>query len=198
MITAKIDGRTVKIPTQWSEVTYRDFIELSVLKNDLVAQLAYLMGMTKDEFSNGTFSESLDSIFVTTKFLTKCPIRQYPETLGVYTPGRDIRTMAQLNAISEECEVNVKTEDTRGKMQGLARIAAIQCQGLDEPFDAEKARYLGETFMSLPCLEVYETGFYFFAKAMSLVYRKDVEFFRPGFKFDNRKPSFFSRLWQSR
>lgn len=196
MITAKIDGREVKIPTQWNEVPYRDFIELTLMKNDLIAQLAYLMGLTKQEMENGTFNESLDAIFVATKFLTKCPVRQYPKTLGQYKPGRDIRTMAQLNAISEECELNVKTEDTRGKMQGLARIAAIQCQGLNEPFDAEKARYLGETFMSLPAIEVYETGYYFFAKAMSLVYRKDVEFFRPGFKFDNRKPSLLSRLWR--
>lgn len=198
MIHASIDGRKVAIPTQWAEVPYKDLIELSLLKNDLVAQVAFLVGMSKNEFESGTFNESLDTIFQATGFLTKFEINKMPAQLGKYIPGTEIRTLAQLNAITATIEANAQAGDVRGTMESMAMIAAIQCQGLNEPFDAEKARYLSGEFMNYPCLEVYETGYYFFAKAMGLVYRKDLETFRPkveGVKMVNSRQSFFKRSW---
>lgn len=200
MITVSIDGRQVKVPTQWKEVSYKDFIELSLIGQDLVGQLAYLLGMSKKEFETGTFSESLDSIFQATKFLaSQIEINETPQGIGSYKPGTSINTMAQLNAITEQVNASVQTKDQRLSFEALATIAAIQCQGLYEPFDSEKAKYLAAQFMTFPCLEVFETGIYFKAKAVSMVYRTDLnkllKLGRTGFKVIG-KPSLIQRLWR--
>lgn len=199
MIYATIDGRKVSIPTGWHEVPYKDFIELSLMGDDLVAQVAYLLGLTKAEFESGTFSEGLDSIFEATKFLARdIEIFETPQPIGKYSPGTEIRTMAQLNAITAQCNASAQTADTRLSLESLATIAAIQCQGLSEKADSEKADYLAKQFMNMECLRVFETGIYFKAKAVSMVYRKDMTYLldiaRKGFKIVSSKPSFFKRL----
>lgn len=206
MIAFRIDGRTVKLPTQWSEVVYKDFIELALLGNDLVGQMAYLMGMTKKEFESGTFDEGLDAVFIATAFLARpIEIHDTPQYIGSYKPGTEIRTMAQLNAITEQCTASAQTADKRLSLESMAMIAAIQCQGLTEPFDTEKAKYLCAQFMNMPGLQVYETGTYFHAKAIATVYRKDLNqmlrFVRVGVKIISGEPSFFKRMktrWRSR
>lgn len=200
MIHVKIDGRKVTIPTSWVEVAYKDFIELGLLGNDLVAQVAYLCGMTKKELENGTFDEGLDVIFEATKFLAqRIFVHETPQRIGTYEPGTSIRTMAQLNAITAECQASAQTGDTRLSLESLATIAAIQCQGLAEPYDEEKVKYLSKQFMNMPALAVWEVGTYFHAKALSLVWRRDfastLKNIRPGVRV--KKQPFFKRLWHS-
>lgn len=196
MIPLIIEGRKVNLPTSWDEVTYAQYVELALMQNDLVGQVAYLIGMDRETLNSATFSDGLDHVFKNTKFLTKFEIEEYPDKLGRFTPGRDIKTMWQLNEMTKVVET-INTEDLRGILQSIPRIAAIQV--LEQPFDSEKAVYLAGELMKLPCTEVYSTGNYFFAKAMSLVYRKPIDTFRKHIPI--RKKSFIKRLlskWQSR
>lgn len=201
MIHTKIDGDKVNIPTRWSEVSFRLFIEVALKGNSLTGQLAILMKMPEETLLTSKFSESLDTIFAATKYLAVWPsIQKYPKTCGPYILGENIETMGQLNAITEQCQLSGNSTDLRVQLQCLANIAAIYCQGIGERFDKEKALYMGQgQFMDLSCEDVLSAGNYFMSKALATVTSKPIDDFRKGIKF-SEPPSFFKRIkdkWHS-
>lgn len=200
MIPFTIDGKKIQVPTRWAEINFGRFVDLAETGNNLNAQLALLLGMSEQEFVTSNFSDGLDAVFAHTKFLRESPaFIEFPTECGPYKLKPEIQTMAQLNAISEQCEISVKAASVkvvnRTSLETLAMTAAIICQGINEPFDKEKAGYLAKQFFELPCEQVLSAGNYYQAKAFSLVYQKPIETFRKGMKF--YKPPFFKRLWHS-
>ncbi len=196
MVTFKIDGKSIQFPTRWKDISFTRFIDLAGSPNDLTAQIAMLMDMTKEEMEKATFSDRLDLIFQYASFLRKdVEIQKFPTHCGPYIIGKEITTMGQLNAMSEQCEMGTRGRTVRDTQEPLANIAAIYCQGINEPFDKEKALYLGKTFLTYPCEDVLSTGIYFHSKAMSIVYQKPQHHFVKSVKFARSK-SFFQRLWR--
>lgn len=198
MITVSIDERQVKLPTRWSEVSYKIYVQLAEKGRDLIGQIALLTGVSEQTWRTAKFNEGIDHIFNATRFLNQMPLPvKYPTVCGPYVLGRNIETMAQLNAITEQCEISAQSKDMRSKLQCLANIAAIYCQGIGETFDKEKALYIGQTIQDLPCEEVLAAGNYYMTKALSIISKRPQDEFRKDAVFAESKEPFFKRLWHS-
>ena len=197
MITVKIDEKVVKIPTGWREVSYRVYVTLATKGHDLIGSIAVLTGIDDATWRTARFTEGCDHIFQATKFLNQIP-RPYknPAKCGPFILGPNIETMAQLNAITEQCQISGNSKDMAVQLQCLANIAAIYCQGIGETFDKEKALYVGQTIQDLPCEDVLGAGNYYMTKALSIVSKRPQDDFRKDALFAESKQSFFKRLWR--
>lgn len=194
MIKLLIDGKPTNLKTNWGEVDFNTFISLAECGNDMVQVASVLSGVPRETLDKSKFSEGLDHIFAAVNKLKGWPpIFRTPTKIGKYKVGLNIETFAQVQAMEEVIITCGTTKNFRFQQEALAEIAAIYCQGIDEPFDREKAGYLAKEFMTYPCSEVLTVGNYFMCKVVSLTKGIPFDSLRKDLKFV--KEGFFARLW---
>ena len=86
MITAKLNGSDINIPTSWSDVPYKKFVQYAKLDNQL-EQVSILIDVEKDKLERLN-SESLGSILMAMSFTTEEP-SAYMAELNSTDVGRE-------------------------------------------------------------------------------------------------------------
>ena len=86
MITAKLNGSDINIPTSWSDVPYKKFVQYAKLDNQL-EQVSILIDVEKDKLERLN-SESLGSILMAMSFTIEQP-NAYMTELNSIDVGRE-------------------------------------------------------------------------------------------------------------
>ena len=86
MITAKLNGADINIPTSWSDVPYKKFVEYAKLDNQL-EQVSILIDVEKDKLERLN-SESLGAILMAMSFTIEQP-NAYMAELNSIDVGRE-------------------------------------------------------------------------------------------------------------
>lgn len=162
MIKAQVNGKEVKIPQNWDEVTFGQFLHLIEAK-DYSQILSVVLDMDPDLVNRAQFV-GLRHVIEALKFVqTQAPVEQYPKKIGTFEIPQDIsfHSVGQFEALRNEI-VKAQAMDLQGQTKALAVYAGIYCQPQNgDEFDIEKAYYLSESFMKYPCTEVMSAGSFF-------------------------------------
>lgn len=202
MITIKVDIVRREIPTRWEDVTFAQYVELACYPKDWVSSVGLFLEMTPEDIRSSQFSEGMDIIVQALSFMTTHPqLDKFPTKLGKFKLKPEITTFPQLNAIMREQVIQLeglKENNPRKITEPLARIAAIYCQGISEPFDEEKAEYLSKQFMDYPCTEILSVGEFYQTKAAAAasggkITQEQIRAKNPYYK----KEGYFKKLWHS-
>ena len=86
MITAKLNGSDINIPTSWSDVPYKKFVQYAKLDNQL-EQVSILIDVEKDKLERLN-SESLGAILMAMSFTIEQP-NAYMTELNSIDVGRE-------------------------------------------------------------------------------------------------------------
>lgn len=173
MITFKINGTRFKIPTNWGDVTYKNYIALLDCKN-LTDYISLFTGIEKDillkaELRNvEVIAQSLSFLNVPPKFEsgpTKLvgpyvlPVDVTTETLGQFEDLRGLLAKAP----------NPDTIEGAKQMSDLyLEACAIYCQKLIHgSYDYTKVPEVKEQLKNYSCIEVVQTGAFFLFKPLN-------------------------------
>jgi hypothetical protein len=169
MVEAKVNGKPVKIPSNWDEVTFGQFLKLIDCK-DYTHILSVVLDMPPDIIAKADFV-GLRHVYQALNFVqTQAPVEQYPKKLGQYEIPKDIsfQSVGQFEALRTEI-IKAQSSDLLGQTKALAVYAAIYCQPQNgDEFDIEKSYWLSESFMNYPCTEVMSAGSFFRDNLLSI------------------------------
>lgn len=177
MITFKLNGKKIKIPSAWSDLTFRQYLQIFNLSDDYLQLLSLLSGLDYETVKKSIII-GLDSLIEAMSFVnTPFTIPEYSNTLGKYklpvnSKGHfnvQFESLAQF----EDMRAVVKSlpgNDLKAHTEAYARYAAIYLQKIrDGEYDPEKAKAMVEEVMEMPALEVLSAGSFFYVKLMSLL-----------------------------
>lgn len=206
MITAKVNGKKVKIETSYDELSFDKYLKLLSAKDDPAELISVLIDIPADTIRKAAMP-GLENVIRAIQFMkTPAAIDEHPTKLGEWTLPEDItfETVGQYETMIRKTNEAVKMDDLIEQTKMLANYAAIYCQPLNgEEYDDEKAEWLVPKIMQMPCLEVMSAGNFFHAKCLSMqsglsmsYLRKNIPMrkSRPGLKRLARR-SGFTRLW---
>lgn len=170
MIKAKVNGKSIEIETSYDELSFGKLLQLVEAQSDSAKQVAVLIGEPVEVVRKAQIL-GLENIYQAISFL-KVPvvIDEFPVKVGEYKLPKDLafESVEQFEVLKQEIGKAGETKDLVEMTRALAMYAAIYCQPLNEPFDAEKAGYLAKQFESYPCREVMSAGSFFMAKLLSI------------------------------
>jgi len=175
LITFKLSGKSISIPTQWIEVTYGQYIKLMDLKDDTIELVAIFTGLEYEYLKNAVIV-GLDDILQALSFLNQLP--QFPGSVskcGPYTIPNN-----EKNQFNIQHESLAQYEDMRQVMKKIGgdmtehtkaygKYVAIYLQKIrDGEYLPLKVPEVEDQVQTYSCYEVCTLGAFFFLKLMNL------------------------------
>jgi len=176
MITFKLNDKSHNIPTQWDEVTYKQYIELFKLQDDTIQLVSIFTGLEYEYLKNAVII-GLDDILTALQFINTKPV--FPESVikcGPYTIPNNQKgqfniqheSLAQfqdMRQIMRKIPQNNIVEHTKA----YGKYVAIYLQKLrDGEYSPLKVAEVEDEVDNYPAFEVITLGSFFFLKQWSL------------------------------
>lgn len=172
MITFNVSGSQVAIPTQWEEVTFKQYCEILNGVTSQAELIAMFTGINCETVKKATII-GLEKVILALKFLDKVPV--IPDSVSKIGPY-DLKTpvniqfesLAQFEDIRSE--VIKAPKDIKGFTKSYSTYVAIYLQKVrDGEYSYSKALEMVAEVENMPALEVISLGSFFFVKLMSLI-----------------------------
>lgn len=176
MITFKINGTKFKIPTDWQDVTYAQYVALITTPPALVDHIALFTGIKKEILLRAEL-RNVESISLALAFLTISPkFHDKPTMLvGPYTLPEDVtlNSLGQFEDLRGLLAKMPKSLATREEQLQIADLyleaSAIYCQKIIYgEYDYTKVAEVKEELKRYSCMEVISTGAFFLFKPLNI------------------------------
>lgn len=171
MITFKLNGQPLKVPSSWEEVTFAQYIQMFDLKDDVIQVVSIFTGLDTETLRKSTVI-GLDRLLESLSFINKAPVfPTYVDQVGPYNIPSNAK--GQFNIQYESLG---QFEDARAVMNKLngqlidhtkaySRYVAIYLQKIkDGEYDPLKVPVMEEELMNYPAYQIITLGSFFFVK----------------------------------
>lgn len=169
MIKAKVNGKSVDIPTSWNDITYRQFIDLFDSK-DVYERIGIILKLSPEVARKAKY-QGLETIIKTLSFIgQEAQLDENPTKCGGYDFPKDItlESLEQFEVMRNVIKETADKKSPKAHIESLGVYAAIYCQGMTETFNYDKAKAMVKEFDDYPCLEVMSVGNFFMVKVIAL------------------------------
>lgn len=173
MITVTIELNRVKVtrelPTQWKEVTFKQFLELNECRGDYVKVLSLFTGIDQDTVRKCKIWD-LDAVLVSLTFLHSKPENVIPEKLLTYEIPKDLglEFIGQYEDLKDELQ-NQQGLTNRQKLEKYTLYCAVYaCRAKFGDYDWMKAVSMQDEFLEAPAVEVLGVGNFTLLKLIGL------------------------------
>lgn len=165
--------KTVKVPSNWSEVTLSTFQNIVSINPDTKAEdrkaieLALLIGVGVSEIKNYPFQIISQIIDYTNRFLkieTEFPdIREFEHEGQRYiVPEWDYREMTFGEWMDAQTIIAIKTEVEGDNYENAQKLIAVLCRKEGKPdYDSDEVESVSESFKTLPMSIVFSITSFF-------------------------------------
>jgi hypothetical protein len=172
MITFKINKKPYSIPTCWSDVTYRQYMDL-LHAETITDQIAIFTGISRETLEQAEL-KNLEAIVVALSFLGVAPDNgfTFSRMVGPYAMPQDItiQSTGQFEALRS---LLMKRPDPKNEPEKFAdfclHACAIYCVKVrDGKFDGSKVDEMKQELKNYSCAEVIGTGGFFLYRPLNL------------------------------
>lgn len=176
MIKFKLGKKTVNVASTWEDLTFRQFLEVYKLDNDILKAISLCSGLDYEILKKAGVIVGLESLITAVQFLNTPS--KFPETtdrIGKYKLPLDSK--GEFNPQFKRLD---QFEDMRKAMvfsdkgivavtEAYATYCAIYLQELrDGHYSFDKAKAMVEEVKDMPAKEVIPAGSFFLIKLLSL------------------------------
>jgi hypothetical protein len=177
MLTFKISGSKYRIPTCWDDVSFAQYIELLTLENKITEYIHLFTGIPREIIYKAEL-RNLENISLALSFLTTAPkFEAKPtRTLGPYVLPEDITVHSvgqfeDLRGLMAKAPKQMETtEDNIAMSELYLEACAIYAQKVKYGhYDYTKVPELKEELRKYSCIQVVQTGAFFFFKPHNLL-----------------------------
>lgn len=172
MLTFKISGNKYRIPTCWDDVTFDQHIELMSTENKITEYIHVFTRISRDIIYKAEL-RNLENISLALSFLTIPPkFEAKPtRTLGPYVLPEDI-TLQSTGQFEDLRGLMMKAPKEFNTMEDNILISELYCEACAiyavkvkyGHYDYSKVAELKEELRRYSCIQVVQTGAFFFAK----------------------------------
>lgn len=172
MLTFKISGSKYKIPTCWDDVTFSQYIDLLSTENKLLEYIHLFTGISREILYKAEL-KNLENISLALSFLTIPPkFEAKPtRTVGPYVLPEDItvQSVGQFEDLRGLMMKAPKTFDTPEDNIAISELYCEACAIYTQKvkyghYDYTKVAELKEELRRYSCIQVVQTGAFFFFK----------------------------------
>ena len=171
MINFKINGKSTPIPTSWNDVTFKQYLEIFNIKDDVLQLVSILSGVDYEIIKNAEIigvEKLLEAISFANQQIT---FPDYVDHCGPYKIAANSK--GQFNIQYESLG---QFEDARKIMNGLngnikahteayGKYVAIYIQKIkDKSYDPQKVEEVEKELQNYPAYQVITLGSFFFVK----------------------------------
>lgn len=176
MITLKISGTKYKIPTEWDDVTYSQYVALIDTNNSLPEYISLFTGIPLETLLKAEL-KNLETISIALSFLTVPPKMESEPTgmVGPYALPKDITvsSLGQFEDLRNLLKKLPKSLETKEEQKQVAELyleaCAIYAQKIIHgEYDPERVPKVKEELKSYSCIEVLQTGGFFLSKPLNI------------------------------
>lgn len=176
MITLKISGKKTPIPTEWDDVTYRQYIAFLDTNNSLPEYIALFTGIPLETLLKAEL-KNLETISIALSFLTVPPKMEAKPTsmVGPYTLPKDVTlsSLGQFEDLRSLLKKLPKSLETKEEQKQVAELylkaCAIYAQKIIHgEYDPERVPKVKEELKNYSCIEVLQTGGFFLSKPLNI------------------------------
>lgn len=169
MINFKINGKSYPFPTQWSDVTYQQYIDL-LHTSRLTDHIHVFTGIPKETLLRAEIP-NLEKISIALSFLSFTPNFPRTDLVGRYLVPSDV-TIQSLGQFEDLRSLAAKIPKDRTQIESIEKLSdlylsacAIYCQKeRDGEYDYTKTASVKEELKNYPCNEVIGVGGFFLFK----------------------------------
>lgn len=175
MITFKLNGKSLQIPTSWNEITFNQYLQVFELKDDVIQLVSIFTGQDYEYLKNATII-GLDKLLEAISFINRPP--EFPDYVDKCGPYKiEANSKGKFNIQYESLG---QFEDARKIMSSLpkgdikehtlayAKYCAIYLQKIrDKEYSPSRANEMTEEVMTYPAYQVITLGSFFFLKLLS-------------------------------
>ena len=169
MINLKLNGKTLKVPASWEDVTFDQYIKYLRSDGNNLKVVSIFTEIPEDVLLNPkTEIVGFDNIITALDFLNDKPEFEITYKLGKYTIPKDITFESPAQYFDmKACMINAA--DVISCTEKYADILAIYVQKIrDGAYDQEKAKAMVPDIMKMPAGEVLSAGSLFIVKLLNL------------------------------
>jgi hypothetical protein len=176
VITFKINGTKHKIPTEWSDVTFAQYITLATSLDTLLHHVHIFTGIPVETLQKAKIN-NLEKIALALSFLSLTPKLEPGVTkmVGPYVLPEDITLQSlgqfeDLKALLKEVPQTLDTIEDNIKLHNLYGTAcAIYIQKLrDKEYDFSKVPEVRKELNNYSCIQVIQTGSFFLFRPLTI------------------------------
>lgn len=173
MIPFKINGQKVQVPTIWNDVTYSQYVTLITTPNNLIYFVSLFTGISVDTLAKAEI-KNIDKLATALSFLSVTPKHEATPTklVGPYFIPKDITTesLGQFEDLRNLIKGFPKEHDLVKLSELYLKACAIYCQKIkDGKYDPTKVPAMEEELKGYSCIEVTQTGAFFFFRQVNLL-----------------------------
>lgn len=169
MIDFKLNGKKLRIPSSWDEVTTAQYLQLLDLKEDYLQAVSIFSGVDYETFKKSVVI-GLDDLIKTLSFIKNGPdLSKIADKVGGYDVPKNVQfeTLAQfedMRAIIQKCKGIMEVT------KAYPNIVAIYLQkARDGEYDYSKSQLMVGEVLTMPAKEVITVGAFFYVKLTSLL-----------------------------
>jgi hypothetical protein len=176
MIPFKINGSKYQIPTDWNDVSFKQYVRLLILPDTLLHKIHLFTGIDIDLLQKAKFN-NLEKINLALSFINLQPkLDGKPSAMvGPYYLPKDptVESLGQfedLRALVLRIPKELKTVEDHLKLADLyLEACAIYCQKVrDGEYDSGKVPKMKEQLENYSCTEIINTGSFFLFKPLNI------------------------------
>lgn len=178
MITFKINGAKFRIPTEWGDVTYAQYVALIDTPPTLPDYIALFTGIKKEILLSAELRNT-ESINLALAFLSIPPAfdGKPSKMVGPYALPKDITIQSlgqfeDLRALLNKVPTDLSTKENQVLIGDLyLEACAIYCQKIKHSkYDNTQVTELKEELKNYSCMEVISTGAFFLFRPMTILH----------------------------
>ena len=171
MIPFKINNVRYQIPTQWSDVTMRQYVGLLNVPNGLQHQISFFTGIPVEVLMKVEL-HNLEKIAIALSFLTTAP--KFEPGPSPTLAGQKIPTDITIKSLGKlEYLKGLMSRIPKDLTDSYAALADLYTEAcavyLMNDFDPELMPETKATVYTYPCTEVMRTGAFFLFKPLNLM-----------------------------
>ena len=173
MIKIKVNGsKPYEIPTDWSDITYSQYITLLQVPSTLIHQIHLFTGIPLETLKDAEY-KNLEKIAIALSFINLLPkAEEGPKDIGKYFVPKDvtIESLGQFEDLRGVMNRKPEKLDVEGSLQWAdmcLEACSIYVQKLkDGKYDSSKVSGVKEELKSYPAMAIIQTGSFFFGKLL--------------------------------
>ena len=176
MITLRINGEKFPIPTEWSDVSFKDYINLLSLPNSLLHYLHLFTGIPLESLQKAQIA-NLEKIALALSFLTIPPKFEPGVTkmVGPYVIPEDV-TLQSLGQFEDLKALLQKVPQTLDAIEDVIKLhdlygtaCAIYIQKLKHgEYNFSRVPQVREEIDNFSCTQVIQTGSFFLFRPLTI------------------------------
>jgi hypothetical protein len=176
MIQFKVNGKKVKVPTRYEELSFNEYYEILKSPREVVQKISMFTGIDCETLKKSTII-GLDEVLIALSFLNKPPeMPGFTDKVGKYNiPNSSGKFDIQFESLAQFEDLRaiikkVKADDLLSIFDAYPKMVAIYLQKIrDGEYDNSKAMQMVEEIKTFPALEVMTLGGFFFIKLLNLL-----------------------------